>query len=163
MGSLGSFGAAVREFDPAAEKDTFDLFGETFTVHDTVPPMLMLQLGAAMTGKIGRFQSNGAVWQIFESALSIPEHQEDGKTVPADNSQFAKFHELAVRKRCDNDTLIDLVWSIIAAQAGKAEEQQPTSPPGSGTGSTSSSSSASGSPDSPRLRPVDEVLGGLPT
>lgn len=160
MASIGSFGAAVRELDQAAEKDTFDFFGETFTIHGTVPPILMMQLGAAMAGKIGRYEGTAASWLILSSALTVPERETDDESVDADESQFRQFVALAARKRCDNDTLINLVWSIIGAQAGKADEQPPTSPPGSPTDSTSSNSSASASPASPDLRPVDEVLGG---
>lgn len=156
MAKLGSFGAAVREFDPDGERDTFDFFGETFTVYGVIPPMLMVHLGAAMVGKAGQMEGNAAIWQALRSALSEPER--DGR--PGDDSQFELFYRLAVAKKTDTDDLISLVFTLVGAESGKAREQPPTSQAGSPPASTSSSSSASDTPDSPRLRPVDEVLGG---
>jgi hypothetical protein len=72
MPSLGTFGAAVREFDPDGERDTFDFFGTTFVVEGVIPPMLMLQLGAAMTGKIGDIEGNAAMWEALRTALTKP-------------------------------------------------------------------------------------------
>jgi hypothetical protein len=160
MAKLGTFGAAVREFDPDGERDEFEFFGQTFEVRGVIPPMLMLQLGAAIAGKIGDMEGNAAMWQALRCALSTPEQQDGDKTTPSDESQFDRFYLLAVNKRCDIDTLISLVWSLVGAQGGKATAPLPTSPDGQPITSTSSSSSASDSPDSHRLRPVDEVLGG---
>jgi hypothetical protein len=160
MPSLGSFGAAVREFDPVAERDTFDFFGETFTVEGVIPSMLMLQLGAALVGKIPEMEGNAAVWESLRCALSKPDREVDGKTVRGDGSQFERFYKIAVRRKCDFDELFGLTLSIVGAQAGKADAPPETSPDGLQPASTSSSSSASDSPDSPVLRPVDEVLGG---
>lgn len=153
MASLGSFGAAVREFNPDGERDTFDLFDQTFTVEAVIPPMLMLQLGAAMTGKIGDIEGNAAMWEAFRAALTRPGDEEDP-------DQFERFYRVAVDRKCSTDELIKLVFTLIGAQAGKATEQPPTSPDGSPPTSKSSNSSASPSPASPVLRPVDEVLAG---
>lgn len=152
MASIGSFGAAVREFDQGAERDTFGFFDQAFTVEGVIPPMLMLQLGAAMTGKIGDIEGNAAMWEALRCALTRP-----GDT---DAEPFEKFYRLAVDRKCSTDELIKLVFTLIGAQAGKATEPPPTSPGGQPPTSTSSSTPASSSPDSPRLRPVDEVLAG---
>jgi hypothetical protein len=159
---LGSFSAAAREFDPDAERDTFDMFGVEFTVEGVIPPMLMLHLGAAMAGKAGAMEGNAAMWQALTCALSKPERQgPDGETIPADQSQFRRFYQLAVRKKVNDDSLIDLVWTLVGAQMGKAAEQPPTSPPGPPPTSTSSSSSASDTPDSPGLVSVEQRIAGL--
>jgi hypothetical protein len=160
MPRLGSFGAAVREFDPDGARDTFDFFGETFTVEGVIPSMLHLQLGAALAGKIAEMDGNAAVYAVLRCALSKPKREVDGKTVEEDDSQFDRFYMLAVDRRCNLDSLLDLVLSMFEAQSGRPTEQQPTSPPGPLPTSTPSNSSASDSPDSPRLRPVDEVLAG---
>lgn len=146
MGKLGSFGAAVREYEPASDADTFEFFGETFTVQGVVPSMLSVQLGAAISGKVGRLDGHAAIWQALRSALSTADRDVGGETVPGDESEFNRFCRLAVRKRCDEDTLIELVFSIIGAQAGKAGTPPGTSSPGSPDGSPSSNSSVSASP-----------------
>lgn len=162
MAKLGSFSAAIKEFGPDVERDTFDMFGEEFTVEGVIPPMLMLHLGAAMAGKAGMFEGNAAMWQALQCALSKPEHEgPDGETVPADPAQFRRFYKLAVSKKVDDDTLIDLVWTLVGAQAGKAAEQPPTSPPGPQPASTNSNSSASDTPPSSGLVSVEERLAGL--
>jgi hypothetical protein len=160
MASLGTFGAAVREFDPDGERDTFDFFGETFVVEGVIPAMLHIQLGAALAGKINEIDGNAAMYEAMHCALTKPERQVNGKTEPVDESQFDQFFRLAVQKRCDLDDLLALVFKLFGAQAGRPTEQRPTSQPGSLPTSTNSKSSASGSQDSPRLVSVDEVLAG---
>lgn len=152
---LGSFSAAVREFDPDAERDTFELFDQEFTVHGVIPPMLMLQLGATMTGKIGDIEGNAAMWEAFRCALTTP-----GDEKRTEETQFERFYRIAVNSRWATDEMIQLVFTLIGAQAGKATGQPPDSPDGPPPTSTSSSSPASQTPDSPVFRPVDEVLGG---
>jgi hypothetical protein len=162
MAKLGSFSAAVREFDPDAERDTFDMFGQEFTVEGVIPPMLMVHLGAWMAGKAGYMEGNAAMWQALRSALSKPERQgPGGETIPADEVQFRRFYQLAVSKKLDDDSLVNLVWALVGAQTGKADEQPPTSPPGPPSTSTSSNSSASDTPDSPRLVSVEDRIAGL--
>ena len=159
MPSIGSFGAAVRELDPDADPVTFDFFGETFTVHDVIPPMLMLQLGAAVAGKVGMMEGNAAMWQAFRCALSRPERDgADGGTVAADEAQFDRFYMLALRKRCDVDSLVSLVFALVGAQADLPTERQPTSPDGRPPTSESSNSSSS---DTPALVSVEDRLAGL--
>lgn len=157
MAKLGSFGAAAREIDPDSERDTFDFFGEEFTVHGTIPPMLMLRLGAYMAGELGLIESNAAVYKALRCALTAPA---DPGTGAADGEQFDRFEQLAVAKRCHVDELIKLVFALVGIQIAFPTEPQPTSPDGLPDTSESSSSSASDTPDSPRLRSVDEVLGG---
>jgi hypothetical protein len=154
MASIGSFGAAVRQLDPDAPRDTFDFFGETFTVHDIIPPMLMLQLGAAMTGKVGEVEGNGAMWEALRCSLTAPAR--DGER--ADDSQFDRFYRLAVDKQCATDELIKLVLALIGAQADLPTERQPTSPDGRPPISESSNSSSS---DTPGLVSVEDRLAGL--
>jgi hypothetical protein len=159
---LGSFSAAVKEFDPDVERDTFDLFGEEFTVEGVIPPMLMIHLGASMAGKAGLFEGNASMWQALQCALTKPERKgPDGETVPEDDRQFRRFYQLAVSKRLDDDSIVDLVWTLVGAQAGKAAEQPPTSPPGEQPTSTPSNSSASDTPDSSGLASVEDRINGL--
>lgn len=160
MSSLGSFGAAVREFDPDGERDTFDFFGETFVVEGVVPSMLHLQLGAAIAGKIAEMDGNAAVYAALRCALSKPGREVDGKTVASDESQFDRFFMLAVDHRCDLDSLLTLLFKLVSAQAGRPTEQQPTSSPGPLPTSTNSNSSASDILASQGYSPVDGVLAG---
>jgi hypothetical protein len=155
---LGSFGAAVREFDPASERDTFDFFDREFTVHGVIPPMLMLQLGAAMTGKVSEVEGNAAMWEALRCALTTPGDEDAGRR--PDDAQFDAFYRLAVDRRCTTDELIKLVFALLGVQADLPTEQPPASQDGRLPTTGSSNSSASNTPDSPRLRPVDEVLAG---
>ncbi len=137
MASIGSFGAAVREFAPGAERDTFEFFGKTFTVEGVIPPMLMVQLGAAIAGKVSDMSGNAAIWEVFRCSLSADD----------DDEQFNLFYQLAVRKRCTLDELLKLALSILGVQAGKEDTETPgTSPPGSPSASTTSNSSVSDTP-----------------
>lgn len=158
MAKLGSFGAAVREFDPDSERNTFDFFGREFTVYGVIPPMLMLQLGAAMTGKISDVEGNAAMWEALRCALTRP--GDTDRKIRPDDTQFDQFYRAAVDRTCTTDELIKLVFALLGAQAGLPTEQLPTSQDGQLPTSASSNSSASDTPDSPRLRPVDEVLAG---
>lgn len=160
MSSLGSFGAAVREFDSGGERDTFEFFGETFVVEGVIPSMLHLQLGAALAGKIAEMDGNAAVYAALRCALSKPEREVDGETVAADESQFDRFFMLAVDHRCDLNSLLRLLFELVAAQAGRPTEQPPTSPSGPLPTSTNSKSSASATPVLEGYTPVDEVLAG---
>lgn len=158
MAKLGSFGAAVRELDPDSERDTFDFFGREFTVHGVIPPMLTLQLGAAMTGKIADVEGNAAMWEALRCAMTIP--GDEAKKTEPDDSQFDQFYKLAVDRKCSIDEMIKLVFSLLGAQGDLPTEQLPASQDGQLPTSESSNSSVSDTPDSARLRPVDEVLGG---
>lgn len=160
MSSLGSFGAAVREFEPDSERDDFTFFGETFVVEGIIPPMLTLQLGAALSGKIDELEGNAALWEALRCALTKPESTDGDEVTAADEEPFERFYRLAVQKRCEIGDLMKLVFTLVGAQAGRPTEQRPTSAPGPLPTSTSSNSPASDSLDSPVLRSVDEVLAG---
>jgi hypothetical protein len=160
MANLGTFGAAVREFDPDDERDTFDFFGETFIVEGVIPAMLHIQLGAALAGKIAEMDGNAAMYEAMRCALTKPERQVDGKTEPMDESQFDRFFRLAVQKRCDLHDLLTLVFKLFGAQSGRPTEQRPTSQPGSLPTSTNSKSSASDILASQGYTSVDAVLAG---
>jgi hypothetical protein len=155
---LGSFGAAARELDPAAERDTFDFFGSEFTVVGGIPAMLAIHLGAVMTGKIGEIEGNAAVWEALRCALTVP-GSDDDKTVP-DHSEFDRFYRIAVRRRCTTDELLKLVFALLGVQIDFPTEQPPASPDGQLPTSESSNSSVSDTPDSHRLVSVDEALAG---
>lgn len=158
MAKLGTFGAAVRELDPSADLDTFDFFGQEFTVHGVIPSMLFLQLGAAMAGKVSMIEGNAALWEALRCTLTVP--GDEATETPADDAEFDRFYRLAVDRRCGMDELIKLVFALVGAQDDLPTEQLPTSPGGQLPTSEPSSSSASDTPGSPRLRPVDEVLAG---
>jgi hypothetical protein len=158
VAKLGSFGAAVREIDPDSERDTFDFFDREFTVHAAIPPMLVLQLGAMMAGELGIIDSNAVVYKALRHALTVP-GDDAAETLP-DTSQFDLFEHLATKRRCSNDELIRLVYSLLGIQIAFPTEPQPTSPDGLPETGESSNSSASDTPDSRRLVSVDEVLAG---
>jgi hypothetical protein len=157
MPKIGSFGAAIRELDPDAEPVTFDFFDVEFTVRDLIPPALLLQFGAAVAGKTSIMRANAAVYAIFRASLSTPER--DGQ--PADTSQFDRFFHLAVTKRCDDDDLVELAWTLIGAQGDLPTVQPPTSPDGPLPTSENSNSSSPDTPDSPTFRSVEDLAAGL--
>jgi len=158
MASIGSFGAAVREIDPDGERDTFDFFGEDFTIEGVIPPILTLQLGAAITGNLRDSEGRAAMWLAMQRALTVPERNQDGKTVPADESQFDRFYSLAVENTCGLDELMRLVFTLSGSQTGRPTGQRPTSQAGPLPTSTSSNSPSS---DSPGLVSVEDRLAGL--
>lgn len=156
MAHLGSFGAAVRELDPGAARDTFDLMGESFTVVGVIPPMLMLQLGAATTGKIDEQEGLGAMWEAMRCSLTKPEA--DGE--PEDGSEFDRLYKVAVNKRCDLDSLMKLAMKLFEEQAGRPTEEPQGSSPGPSATSPSSNTSSSASPAFEGMTPVAQLLGG---
>ncbi len=153
MTHLGSFSAAVRELDGGAERDTFDFFGEKFTVEGVLPPVLMLQLGAASTGKIDDQEAFGALWEALRCSLDANPEE--------DATNFNRFYKLAVKHRCELEDLAKIVMALFGAQAGRPTEGQPGSAPGLSTTSPSSSASSTAQhPAFAHLKPVNEVLGG---
>ena len=157
MAYLGDFGAAIKELDPNAEKDTFGFFGEKFEVVDELPPMLIFQLAASMTGKVEETEGMGAMWAALNVALG-----EEG---------FARFYKLAVAKRADIQSLMQVVMELFQASGGERPTVQVSdSPTGPSTTSPSSNTSSSVPPafggDEPRdlsiphLVPVSQVLAG---
>lgn len=165
MSHLGSFGAAVRELDPDGERDTFEFFGETFTVHDTIPPVLAIQLGAASSGKIEETEGLAAIWETMRCSLTKPERTiaefdpqtRKPKVQPEDSGDFDRWVRLAVTKKCDLEELIRLAMALFELQSARPTEEQSNSPAGPLT--TSPSSNGSSSTPQARLVPVEELLG----
>ena len=145
MASLGDFGAALRELDPNREKDTFTYFGETFVVEGDIPAMLMLQLGAAVSGKVEESEGTAAMWEALRCSLG--------------NDGFARLYKLAVDKRESLDGIMRLVFRLFEVQGGRPTEQAPDSSAGL-PGTSPSSRPSSSHPGLAHLRPVSEVLAG---
>lgn len=150
---LGDFGAALRELDPSQDKDTFSFFEEKFEIISELPPMLMLQIAASMTGKVDEAEGMAAMWE--------------GLRVSLGDSEFARFYKLAVNGRADIQSLMELVMAVFQATGGERPTVQvPDSPSGQSTTSPSSSTSSSvpqafgGDRSIPHLRPISEVLAG---
>ncbi|MDH6460114.1 hypothetical protein M2302_000265 [Micromonospora sp. A200] len=156
MGHLGSFGAALRELDPGADRDTFDFFGESFTVEGVMPPIQLFQLSAAILGGERGTSGMAAMWGAFRAALTKP--AEDGKR--QDDSQFDRFYRLAVLRKCDTDSLMDLAFNLFEAQTGRPTVEPRGSSAGQSTTSPSASTSSSTHPALAHLRPVEAVLAG---
>lgn len=154
MASLGSFGAAIRELDPDVEHDTFDFYGETFSVVGDVPAIVELTLTAALAGKVNGMAGDAALFETLRHALTAPEREQDGKTVPADSSEWQRFYRLAAAKRAESDVLTELAYNIVGWKVGRPTEQRSTSESGSLPTTTNSSSPASGSPDSAPANPA---------
>lgn len=153
MGDLGSFGAALKELDPNAEKDTFTYFGEKFEIVSVLPPVLMFQLAAAMTGKVDETEGMGALWQAMRISLG--------------DDEFNRFYRLAVDRKDSNEGLMTVVMAIYQNDAGRPTVQPSDSSAGlsSVSPSSSPSSTVTDSPFGPRdavddLVPVSRILAG---
>lgn len=157
---LGSFGAAMRELDPQAEKDTFDYFGATFTVHANIPPVTMWDLAAAVTGNVGDIEGMAAAREAMRYALTKPERKDGDETIPADDAEFERWHALAASKRDSNAGLIKLALALFEVQSGRPTVQRSDSSDGPLPTSTNSNAPASTHPDLQGFRPVGEVLAG---
>lgn len=157
--NLGEYGAAMRELDPEAACDTFTFFGEEYQVVGGIPAMLMLQLGAASSGKIEESEALAAIWEALRLSLDEPD-REVAPGQPKPVKQFGRLYKAAVAKRCELEPLMRLAFALFEAQ----DESRPTeAAPDSGPGplSTSPSSrSLSSHPEYAHLRPVSEVLAG---
>jgi hypothetical protein len=150
---LGEFGAAQREL--GGEKDDFVFCGEAFVVEQRMPAVLMLQLGAATTGKVDESEGFAAIWRALEISLTKPA-EPDGEP---DRSQFRKFYDLAVEQGVDLNDMMRLVMALFEAQSGRPT--QPVSASSPGRSPTSPSSSASSTQVAPlRLRSVDDLVRG---
>jgi len=120
--------------------------------------MLVFQLGATMTGKVDETEGMAALWEAYRVSLGA--------------EAFSRFYRLAVEKKADEQSLMELVMSIFEATGGERPTVQvPVSPVGLSPTSPSSSTSSSTPPVSgdvvlthdtsvPHLRPVAEVLAG---
>lgn len=157
MGHLGDFGAAIKELDPNAEKDTFTFFGEKFELVDELPPMLMFQLAASMTGKVAETEGMGAMWAALNISLG--------------EDEFNRFYKISVSQKADIPSLMELVMNLFQASGGERPTVQVSDSP---TGLSPTSPSSNTSPSVPQafgvephdattptyLRPVGEVLAG---
>lgn len=155
MASLGEFGAALRELDDSAERDTFSFFGEEFTVSGEIPPMLMLQLGASATGKIEETEGLAAMWEALRCSLTVPARGDEAE----DGKEFGRFYRTAVAKNADLETIMQLTFKLFEAQAGRPTRTASDSSGGPSSTSPSSKSSSS-HPALAHLRPVSEALAG---
>lgn len=144
MAKLGEFGAALKELDPDAEKDTFTYFGEEFEIAGVLPPMLMFQLAAAMTGKVDETEGMAALWEAFRVALG--------------NEEFNHLYRIAVEKRDSTESLMSVVMAIYQADAGRPTVEPSGSSHGQSTTSPSSSTSST-HPALAGLTPVSELVG----
>jgi hypothetical protein len=107
--------------------------------------MLMLQLGAAASGKIDESEGLAAMWEALRCSLGA--------------DAFAQFYKAAVAKRADLEGLMRLTFRLFEAQDGRPTEAVPGSQPGPPTTSPSSSDSST-HPALAHLRPVSEILAG---
>lgn len=157
MAHLGDFGAAVKALDPNQEKDTFTYFGESFEIVDALPPMLVFQLAAAMTGKVDETEGMAALWELFRIALG-----DDG---------FNRLYKLAVNKRDSTEDLMQVAMSIYQNDAGRPTVQPSVSSDGPSNTSPSTSPSSTTTASEPMLElvgrdglddlvPVSRILAG---
>lgn len=164
MSHLGSFGAAAKELDPNAEKDDFTFFDEKFFVVGTVPQMLMLQLGAALTGKIDDQEGLGAMWEAMRTALTVPEREtvENGavRKLPEDDEQFRRFYRLAVQQKCEIEELLKLASALMEAQSGRPTGEPHGSSPGPTSTSPNVNTSSSTHPALQGMTPVSQLVHG---
>lgn len=123
MAHLGDFGAAIKELDPNAEKDTFSFFGEQFEVVAEMPPMLVFQLAAGMTGKVAETEAMGAMWETMNVCLDepdLPPWTGDGADPrPAPKKQFAKFYRAAIDSRASLESLLEFVMTLFQNGSGE--------------------------------------------
>jgi hypothetical protein len=163
VSSLGAFGAAQKELDPAAPRDTFMFFGEQYEVVGSIPAILMLQLGAAATGKIPEQELLAALWETLRLSLDEPDPEvAEGEPRPAGSSkpvkQFDKLYRAASANRCDLESLMRLAMALFQVTDGRPTEAASGSGPGPQSVSPSSSGSSSTLPVFPGMRPVSDIL-----
>jgi hypothetical protein len=157
MASLGSFGAAKREYEPAqSEPDTFDFCGETFTVKGPIPGMVHLTVAASIGGKTTGMDFAAAILQAIQHALTAPATDGQGE----DNSEWLRFYQVALANDVETTELRNLVYELVGADTGRPTVRRSGSSTGSSTTSTSSSSSSSDSPDSPDSNPDSPASAG---
>jgi len=150
MADLGAFGAAIKELDPNAEKDSFTYFGEKFEIVSALPPMLMFQLAASMTGKVDETEGMAALWEAMRIALG--------------DDEFNRLYKIAVDKRDSTEDLMTVVMAIYQNDAGRPTVQPSDSSDGLSSVSPSSSPLSTVT-DSDRSRmddlvPVSRILAG---
>lgn len=154
MASLGEFGAALAALDTTAPRDDFTFLGERFDVVGDIPPMLMLQLGAAVSGKIDESEGLAAMWEALRCSLDAP--KVEGRE-PVE--QFNRLVRLAVDRRADMDGIMRLVFALFEAQSGRPTVAAPGSQPGPHSISPSARASST-HPELAHLTPLADILAG---
>jgi len=155
--SLGTFGAAKREYEPAStEPDTFEFCGQTFTVKGTIPGMVHLTVAAAFSGKVEGVDFAAALLEAIRHSLTVPAAGDTAE----DDSEWLRFYEIAVANDVAQEELRDLAYVLVGADTGRPTVRRSGSSTGSSTTSTSSNSSSSDSPDSPASTPDDAASAG---
>ena len=144
MADLGSFGAALKALDPNAEKDTFTYFGEKFEIVSALPPMLMFQLAASMTGKVDETEGMAALWEAMRIALG--------------DDEFNRLYKIAVDKRDSTEGLMEVVMAIYQNDSGRPTVQPSDSSDGLLSISPSTSPSSTVTDSVPALGLVDRSL-----
>lgn len=124
MASLGTFEAAVREYEPPADPDTFELCGETFTVRGAIPGMLHLTVGASLSGKIRGVDAAAAMWEALRYALTVPAGKSGDEDVPEDDSEWQRFYQLTVDRRVETETIAEIAYQLLGAEVGRPTGQQ---------------------------------------
>jgi hypothetical protein len=143
MSSLGSFGAAKREYAPAeSEPDTLEFCGETFTVKGTIPGMVHLTVGASFSGKVPGVDFAAALLETIRHALTAPADGDEAE----DESEWLRFYNLAVQHDVDVAELRNIAYALVGADTGHPTARRSGSSTGSSPTSTSSNTSASDSP-----------------
>lgn len=177
IGDFAAFEGAQRELE--REKDDFTFAGETFVVQCPMPAVLMLQLGASVSGKVDETEGFAALWEALRVSLTIPEVRRDydatvdGPDVDvdehgtvlvseADDEPFRKLYKLAVDRGVKLEPMMKLVMALFEAQTGTPTRRASVSSDGRPNTSPSSSTSST-HPGLSHLRPVSEVVtGGAP-
>jgi len=157
MASLGSFGAAKREYAPAeTEPDTFEFCGETFTVKGTITGMVHLTVAAAFSGKVTGVDFAAALLEAIRYALTTPAAGDTAE----DESEWLRFYELAVERDAPTEELRDLAYVLVGNDTGRPTVRRSGSSTGSSATSTSSSFSSLDTPGSPGSSPDDAGSAG---
>jgi len=148
--SLGTFGAAKREYEPAStEPDTFEFCGETFTVKGTIPGMVHLTVGASFSGKVEGVDFAAALLEAIRHSLTAPAAGDTAE----DESEWLRFYNIAVRNDVAVEQLRDIAYVLVGADTGRPTGRRSGSSTGSSATSTSSNFSSSATPDSPGSNP----------
>jgi hypothetical protein len=131
-----------------------------------LPAVLMLQLGASVSGKIDETEGFAAIWEALRVSLTVPEYRRLAATdeyddadenrnilVPEDDSPFRKLYGLAVDNGVELEDMMKLVMGLFEAQTGRPTKSAPASSGGPPTISPSSNTSS-------HLRSVDSLIRG---
>lgn len=133
MGSIGSFGAVQKAIDKAERKepDTFDFYGETFHVIDTVPSALpLMQFAAAMSAADEddsiNMEALGAMYNMLRYCV--------------DPGDWQRFEKLAMKRNAGIDEIFPITQAVWASVSGDPTNGPSASPNGPSRATTSPSS-----------------------